>query len=64
MALEIDDTDRTIEEVEAEYDKATAVHADGLNPWPGMTYVQGVRDTLAWIMGDSEDAPLVDLDDD
>ena len=63
MALDIPDTDRTLEEIETEYDKATGVVADGQNPWPGMTYVQGVRDALAWLLGDSEDAPLADLDD-
>lgn len=62
MALEINDTDRTLEEVEAEYDKATGAVADGANPWPGMTYVQGVQDTLAWVLGDTADAPLADLD--
>ncbi len=27
--------------------------------YPGMSYEQGVVDTLAWLRGDSEDAPCV-----
>ena len=25
------------------------------NPYPGMTYSQGVRDALDWVLGDLED---------
>ena len=30
---------------------------DGGSHYPGMSYEQGVMDTLAWLRGDSEDAP-------
>lgn len=48
--------------VSDEYDKAAGLVAEGANPWPGMTYVQGVRDALAWVMGDTDEPPLDELD--
>jgi hypothetical protein len=63
MALEITDTDGTEDQFEDEYSKAVAAVADGVNPWHGMTYVEGVRDTLAWLSGDREEAPLEELSD-
>lgn len=30
---------------------------EGESNYPGMTYEQGVLDTILWLRGDSEDAP-------
>lgn len=51
------------EQIEAEHDKASGAAAEQVNPWPAMTYVEGVRDALAWVMGYEEDGPLDELDD-
>lgn len=56
--LEIHDTEVTIDEVGAEYDEAVEMAATGRNPYPGMSYAEGVKDTLAWVLGDSDQAPL------
>lgn len=34
---------------------------EGKNPWPGMTYLEGVRDTLDWLEG-LGDSPVADAD--
>lgn len=47
--------------VEATYDEAIALASEDKNPWPAMTYIQGVRDTLAWLTGDQEEGPLDEL---
>jgi hypothetical protein len=51
-----------IDAVEDEYSKAADLSSRGKNPWPGMTYIDGVRDTLLWVMGDSDEAPLSELE--
>lgn len=49
---------RTDEEIARVENWAVAAESleDGSN-YPGMTYEQGVLDTLFWLRGDSEDAP-------
>ena len=34
-----------------------AVELEGESNYPGMTYEQGVLDTILWLRGDCEDAP-------
>lgn len=48
----------SLEQVEACYNEALAMEAEGQNPYPGSTYVAGVRATIAWVLGESDDAPL------
>ena len=31
---------------------------DSGSKWPGMSYEQGVEAALAWLLGDSDDAPM------
>lgn len=51
---------RTPEEIEAVADEAAARTAEGGSRYPGMTYEQGVRDALAWVMDDDADSPMED----
>lgn len=51
-----------LDQVEEEYMKAADLSSRGVNPWPGMSYIDGVRDALGWVMGDSEEAPLSELE--
>lgn len=45
-------------EIEAQYDEAAALVDDGVNPYPGMTYAQGVRDALGWVLDETDEPPL------
>lgn len=51
-------------EAEEVYEDAAARASEGQNPWPGMTYIEGVRDVLAWLFGDEESHPLSELEED
>ena len=51
------------EQASEEREKATLHAAEGFNPWPGMTYIEGVRDALAWALGDEEASPPSELED-
>lgn len=53
MAIE-----RSAEEVEEGLNEAMALEAEGKNPYPGSSYVSGVKAALAWVLGESDDAPL------
>lgn len=44
-------------EIESEYDTACEA-ATGETKWPGMSYEQGVQDTLRWILGEDDLAPI------
>lgn len=61
VALEIVDSQVTEEQFEEEYNKAIEAVAMSQNPWRAMTYIEGVRDTLAWLGGDRDEAPLAEL---
>lgn len=56
-------TTPTPEEIEDERDKASTLIADGEDPWPGMTYLQGVQDGLSWALGEMDERPLQELDE-
>ncbi|MBO7322163.1 MAG: hypothetical protein J6U51_01075 [Bacteroidales bacterium] len=49
---------RSDEQIDELYDKA--LDALYSSKFPGMTYEQGIRYTLAWILGESDDNPLDD----
>jgi hypothetical protein len=50
---------RTDDEIYEQIDKAQK----GMNigsKWPGMSYEEGVRAALDWVLGDAEEAPMED----
>lgn len=47
-------------EVEALLDKAFPDGAEGPSRYPGMTYEQGVDETLRWVLGFSDVSPMED----
>ena len=49
---------RDAEEVEEAFNEAMALEVEGQNPYPGSNYVGGVKAALAWVLGESDDAPL------
>jgi hypothetical protein len=49
---------RDIEDIEKIYDEAIAQSIEH-SRYPGSSYEDGVRATLAWFFGDEEDAPIV-----
>ena len=49
---------RTEEEIDTARGDADDAIAQGLNPYPGMTYAEGVQATLMWLVGDQDEAPL------
>ena len=51
---------RTEEEVNEVIDKTAAQDNEGGSRWPGMTYEQGVRNALDWILGNNDDNPMED----
>ena len=55
---ELMDVVRTDDEIARVENWAVAVEgSDEESNYPGMTYEQGVMDTLAWLRGDSDTAP-------
>ncbi len=50
----------TAEELEQQFNEAMALEAEGRNPYPGSTYVGGVKAALAWVLGETNDKPLED----
>lgn len=51
------DIERSAEEISEEHNEALSRSIEKPR-WPSMTYEQGVRDALGWVLGESEDAPL------
>ena len=47
------------DEMNSQYDKAVDASAGG-SRWPGMTYEDGVRATLDWVRGDTDQPPMDD----
>jgi len=52
------DISPTEEEIEDQRNEAAAVAAEEGTRVPGMSYEEGVRDALAWVMGDSDEPPM------
>ena len=49
----------TDDQIEHEAGEAEAIVADGDDrQWPAMSYEQGVRDALQWVIGDRDESPL------
>lgn len=48
--------ERTEEEIQEMADKA----ADNKRNWSGMTYQEGVRAALDWVIGNTTDSPIED----
>lgn len=46
------------EAVEAMLNEALALEAEGVNPYPGSSYVGGVKAALSWVLGESDDPPF------
>lgn len=47
------------EQVQEQYDEAIQVSASGgPDPYPAMTYHEGVRDALGWVLGEREEPPV------
>ena len=56
LSHDMHDGDREI--IEDCFNEAIAMEAEGQNPYPGSNYVAGVKAALAWVLGESDDAPL------
>lgn len=51
---------RSAEEIrEQESAASDAEYGEGC-PFPGMSFSEGVRHALAWVLGDTDDAPMED----
>lgn len=48
---------RTDEEIARVENWAVLAEGEGGSNYPGMTYEQGVLDTITWLRGESESAP-------
>lgn len=54
------DLPRTEQEIETVLDAAIAVTSTGQTRWRGMTYEEGIRNALQWVLGESDDDPMED----
>lgn len=50
--------DKTEKQLEDLSDKASEIINSTGTKYSGMTYEQGIRDTIDWILGNSDDEPL------
>lgn len=51
------ETSRTEDAIESQI---VAANHGGSPKYPGMSYEDGVRDALAWVIGESDDEPMAD----
>lgn len=49
-------------DVDKQLNKAWESIEKGTTRWPGMTFEQGVADTISWMTGDSDEPPFGDDD--
>lgn len=56
-------TKHTKEEVEKVLSEAEEAVMIGQSNWPGMMYEEGVADTIRWLLGDTNNTPMEDVDD-
>lgn len=47
-----------IEAIEDQQMAASVIVSEGRSKYPGMTYEQGIRDALEWVLGESDEMPL------
>lgn len=52
--------ERTEKEIEKEIDAADESIHKGTSRWPGMTYEDGVRAALGWVIGEDDERPMSD----
>ena len=52
--------ERTEKQIEEQIVKAINSIQENGTKWPGMTYEQGVRNALDWVMGDEDTPPMED----
>lgn len=45
----------TNQQISDKRDRAADSVAEDGNKYPGMTYTEGIRDALEWVLGDTED---------
>lgn len=50
---------RTVEEIDGVLNKAVEAMDEGTK-WPGMSYEEGVRAGIDWILGNIDDNPMAD----
>jgi hypothetical protein len=48
------------QEINASLDKCADAENEGTTQWPGMTYEQGVRAGIEWVLGNTTDNPVAD----
>lgn len=58
LDISLDVSDGAYFNMQNQYNEAIALEAEGQNPYPSSSYVGGVKATLAWLLGDSEEPPL------
>jgi len=51
---------RTNSQIDAVLNKAQEAEDEGATKVPGMTYEQGVKAGISWVLGDSNDDPMAD----
>lgn len=49
-----------IEAIEDQRTAAEVIASEGRTRYPSMTYEQGVRDALQWVLGEAEEGPMED----
>jgi len=49
---------RTDEEIQDVIDKASKLTSKGKSKFPGMSYEEGIRDALEWVLNDDAENPL------
>jgi hypothetical protein len=52
--------ERTYDEVNKQIDKASEIARTVGTRYASMSYEEGVRDALLWVLGDDEDPPIED----
>lgn len=51
---------RPQEEIDEQLNRAFEAEERGSSQWPGMTYEDGVKQSLLWVTGASQDPPMQD----
>jgi hypothetical protein len=51
---------RSDPEVDAQLNAAAESEDSGVSRWPGMTFEQGVRRGIDWVLGNTDDPPIED----
>jgi len=52
---------RTDKEIDKVINRANQIKQVGTTKYPDLTYEEGVRNTLLWIIGDNKDNPMSNL---